>query len=198
MKAQAMSKQPNEISVEWCDAVEEAQTLSTLGRETFSQTFGHLYKSEDLNIFLRDSHAPEKYRMVLSDPAYGVWVAREANGAAIGYAVAGPCDLPAPDMPDGSGELMRFYILEEFQGAGLGQRMLNIVLGWLEENFDHSYLSVYAENFGAQRLYERYGFEKVCKYSYMVGNHADPEYIMKRVASATREDVERDPLRARK
>ena len=86
----------------------------------------------------------------------------------------------APDMPDRSGELMRFYIDQRYRGAGLGGRLFEKALAWLHENFDHVYLSVYAENFGAQRFYERYGFEKVHEYHFMVGNHADPEFIMKR------------------
>jgi len=177
-KGVAMNDQSNSVFIEWCDDVRQAQSLSALGGQTFSQSFGHMYKADDLNAFLRDKHSPENYRTVLTDPAYGVCVARDAKGDAIGFAVAGPCDLPAPDMPDNSGELIRFYILEEFQGMGLGQQILNKVLGWLEENFDQIYLSVYAGNDGAQRIYARYGFEKVCEYSYMVGNQADPEFIM--------------------
>lgn len=158
-----------------------AGALSVLGVETFVEAFGSLYAEADLQKFLRDKHGPQIYQDVLDDAAFGVWVAVAGSGEAVGYLVAGPCDLPVDNMPENSGELMRFYILKPYQGGGLGRRMLEIALDWLKANFDHIYLSVYAENYGAQRLYARHGFEKVQDYFFMVGDHADPEYIYKRV-----------------
>jgi ribosomal protein S18 acetylase RimI-like enzyme len=38
-------------------------------------------------------------------------------------------------------------------------------------------LSVYAENHGAQRFYERYGFEKIADITFKVGDHYDPEFL---------------------
>lgn len=162
-----------------------ADALSALGVETFIQAFGHLYRSEDLNVFLAESHSAECYRQLIADPQCCVWtvkdVQKDVGGALVAYAVARPCTLPVENMPVRSGELARLYLLKQYQGEGLGQWLLEVVLDWLESSFDHVYLSVYAENFGAMRLYERHGFEKISAYSFMVGNHADPEFIMKRV-----------------
>ena len=105
---------------------------------------------------------------------------RDGEGKAVGYVVAGPCDLPVPDMPARSGEVVRFYVLSRYQGAGLGRRMLDVALGWLDENFDHVYLSVWSENKGAHRLYARCGFAKIAEYEFEVGAHRDREWIMKR------------------
>lgn len=157
----------------------EAKIVSALGTTTFVETFGHLYKEEDLSAFLEKSHSERAYEALLNDSACAVWIA-EQDGAPAGYAVAGPCTLPVPDMPARAGELGRLYLLKDSQGSGLGGRMLAIALDWLEAHFEHVYLSVYAENYGAHRLYARHGFEKVCDYFYMVGEHADPEWIMER------------------
>ncbi|MEO1252560.1 MAG: GNAT family N-acetyltransferase [Pseudomonadota bacterium] len=152
--------------------------LSKLAGDTFALTFGHLYAREDLDAFLRDKHSPAVYAELLADAEYGVFIAFQEE-TPVGYLVAGPCDLPVEDMPARSGELMRFYIMPDWQGAGIGKAMLNAGLDWLNERFDHLYLSVYRDNEGAQRLYARYGFEKVQEYFYMVGSQADPEYILK-------------------
>lgn len=157
---------------------DDAQTLAALGAETFTATFGHLYSRENLEKFLNKSHSTEVYRKLAADPECGVWIAEDENGAPAGYAVAGPCTLPAPDRPARSGELMRLYLRNGAKGTGLGARLLETALDFLRDRFERIYLSVYHENTVAQRLYQRYGFVKIHDYFYMVGDHADPEWIM--------------------
>lgn len=157
---------------------EDAPILAKLGAETFMATFGHLYDARDLKTFLEKSHSQKVYEDLLRDPEYGLWIAESEKGEALGYAVAGPCSLPVPDMPPNSGELVRLYLKKGAQGGGLGARLLEIALEFLRDRFEHVYLSVYAENFVAQKLYRRFGFVKIHDYFYMVGEHADPEWIM--------------------
>ncbi|MEZ5928653.1 MAG: GNAT family N-acetyltransferase [Parvularculaceae bacterium] len=158
----------------------DAQALAELGAVTFTETFGHLYKNEDLQAFLKKNHSPQAYEEILADPAWAVWIAEAPDGEKMGYAAAGPCGLPVPEMPEKSGELVRLYLLRAHQKSGVGGHMLATALDWLEKNFDHLYLSVYAENYGAQRLYQRHGFVKIHDYFYKVGEHSDPEWIMQR------------------
>ena len=155
----------------------EALTVADIGVRTFTETFGHLYAKADLDQFLTTSHTPDVYTRLIRDEAYAVWLFSRGPVPA-GYCVAGPCTLPVPDCPDGAGELARLYILQGHQGEGRGRALLETALDWLGARFDPVYLSVYAENVGAQRLYARYGFRKVHVYHYMVGTHADPEWIM--------------------
>ena len=78
-------------------AAADARALSALGRLTFTQTFAHLYPPEDLAAYLDEAHGAERYGDWLADPAYGLWVV-ESAGALIGYAMAGPCHLPHPEV----------------------------------------------------------------------------------------------------
>ncbi len=166
--------------IEKCEDPGAAETLSTLAATTFTETFGHMYKQEDLDLFLGDKHSVDLYRRLLADPAHGIWIAWNEANEAVAYLVAGPCELPVPDKPDRAGEVVRFYARKHCHGSGVGGRLMAVALQWLETHFDHIYLSVWAENHGAQRLYERHGFEKIHEYFYMVGNQADPEFIYKR------------------
>lgn len=157
----------------------DASALANIGATTFTKAFGHLYSAADLKAFLRDAHCVDGARQILSAADYAVWLAETGSGEVAGYCVAGPTHLPIPERPASAGELIRLYVDKAHQGGGLGQKMLHTALDWLKQNFQHVYLSVYQENDGAQRLYRRFGFHVMHEYEFMVGDHADPEYIMK-------------------
>lgn len=159
----------------------DAEALSRLGRATFVDTFGHLYSAQNLDAFLESDHSLTAYRDILADARYRVWLLEE-GGEAVGYAVAGPCGLPVPAPETSDGEVKRLYVAPGRQGGGRGARLMDAAMAWLSEaGYGPVYLSVYAENFGAQRFYARYGFVKVKEYEFLVGEHRDPEFIYRKV-----------------
>ena len=160
--------------------VSDSEKLAALGAASFTETFAHLYSAENLARFLEGHHSEPVWRTALADPAVDVWIAEDASGRALAYMQTAPCSLPAPDLEADAGELSRLYVLAEAQGLGLGRALLDIGLRILEQKFGAAYLSVWSENIRAQRIYEARGFRKVADYKYMVGDHADDEWIMKR------------------
>ena len=160
--------------------LEDADTVSSLGARTFSQTFDYLYPSQDLETFLAYAYGLERTRNDLADPDKATWLL-EDDGEAIGYALAGPCDLPHPDVQPSHGELKRVYVLKEHQGGGKGSRLLSTALDWLEaEGPRPLWIGVWSENYGAQKLYGRIGFTKVGEYFFPVGETRDLEFILRR------------------
>jgi len=158
----------------------DAETLSALGRLTFSQTFEHLYPPTDLSSFLAKAYSTEKMKAELLDPATAVWLA-EAAGEAIGYAVAGPCTLPHPETTSDCGELKRLYLRQDRRGGGVGTTLMSTSLDWLERvGRRRIWIGVWSGNDGAQRLYERQGFAKVGEYGFKVGQTTDLEFILRR------------------
>jgi ribosomal protein S18 acetylase RimI-like enzyme len=158
----------------------DAATLARIGAETFTLTFGHLYAPEDLAAFLADSHSRASYERLLADPGYGLWLL-EDDRRAVGFAVAGPCGLPHPDVAPADGELKRLYLLPEAQNGGWGGRLFSTAVDWLQrEGTRRLWISVWSENFGAQRFYARHGFAKVAEYEFPVGRHRDIEYMYRR------------------
>lgn len=160
----------------------DAEALAVLGAETFTETFGHLYPADDLARFLAEAHSVERVRADLADPRQALWLA-EADGQAVGYALAGPCNLPHSEVRPEDGELKRLYLLRRAQNGGLGGRLLDAALDWLLESGPRTiWIGVWSENLGAQRLYERRGFVKVGEYGFAVGQTIDREFILRRCA----------------
>lgn len=162
-------------------ALADAATLAELGTATFIDTFGHLYTPEDLQAFLDESHMPAAYAQVLANGEYALWIA-EQDGQAVGYAQAGPCGLPHADVQPGDGELKRLYLRADAQNAGAGRKLMDAAMAWLLQDGPRTlWLSVWSENFGAQRFYARYGFEFAGEYAFIVGEQRDREFIYRRL-----------------
>lgn len=162
--------------------VDDAETLSALASRTFTETFGHLYAPEDLAAFLADAYAAPRQRSALARDDHAIWLL-ERNGRAVGHALAGPCSLPHPDVQPGDGELKRLYLLREAQGAGVGSHMMETVMAWLLRDGPRTlWVGVWSENLGAQRFYQRFGFDKVGEYLFPVGKARDLEFILRRPA----------------
>lgn len=158
---------------------DDAAALVAVGRETFTETFGHLYPAKDLDSFLQSAHRADAYKGWIASEAYGVWIA-EQDGQVVGYALAGPCDLPHADVTPSCGELKRLYMLQRAQKSGTGTRLLTTCLDWLVKPDRQLWIGVWSENHGAQRLYNRYGFHKVGEYEFPVGEVRDREFILTR------------------
>ena len=162
----------------------DARVLAAIGAETFSDTFGHLYQPNDLAAFLKDAYSLERTAADLADPATAQWLV-EADGQAIGYALAGPCSLPHPDVTPACGELKRLYFRKAWQNAGHGGRLFAETLAWLRSAGPRTvWIGVWSENHGAQRFYARHRFAKVGEYGFEVGSTVDREFIFRREAES--------------
>lgn len=152
--------------------------LAALFNRCFCDTFAHLYRAEDLQAFLAGS-TPEIWRNEIGEAGVEVRLA-EADGAAVGFAKMGPLTLPAAEPPPRALELRSLYILSPWQGGGVAQALMTWLLARARARAAPAlYLSVYVDNHRARRFYDRYGFEYVGPYAFMVGNHADEDQIMR-------------------
>ena len=166
------------MTVNFRNAVpDDATTLAAIGAQSFTETFGHLYSAENLNAFLAN-HSEASWRGELSDPRYLVRLG-ESEGQAVAYAKLGPPSLPF-EVEEPTIELRQFYVLGPWQGAGIAAELMDWVLAEARASGAEAiFLSVFVDNHRARRFYERYGFEPVGRYPFMVGSHADEDIIMR-------------------
>jgi len=156
----------------------DAPALSRLGADSFTAAFGHLYRPEDLAAFLAEVHDPAAVAEEIAGTSC-IHCLVEQDGALIAFCkLRYPSHYAAHSDARDPIELGQLYALPGYTGAGIGAQLMNWALGVARERgHDAVLLSVYAENFGAQRFYRRYGFDKIADITFRVGEHIDPEFL---------------------
>jgi diamine N-acetyltransferase len=156
----------------------DAPALAALGAETFIAAFGDLYSEADLAAFLVQVHSHEAVAEEIAGERCTHCLVEDA-GELVAY-----CKLRYPshyvDYTDAANpiELGQLYALPGRTGGGIGTQLMDWALGVARERgHDAVLLSVYAENYGAQRFYQRYGFAKIADITFQVGDQLDPEFL---------------------
>ena len=164
--------------IEYRDArPEDGPALAKMATDSFVETFGHLYRQEDLDSFLNTAFGSDALPAQIGDPAYRIRVATE-EGAIAGFCKMGPCGLPSPPVPEGAAELKQLYVLSPWKGTGVAQALMEWSLACARETgAPHLVLSVYSDNHRAQRFYARYGMVEIGAHPFMVGEQADDDRI---------------------
>lgn len=160
---------------------DEAAALADLGRNSFVETFGHLYRPEDLNAFLEDSYAADGVRAQVESPRFIFRVAEE-GGQLVGYCKLG-LDVSLDYDPGDKTvvELKQLYLMATHQGVGVAQALMDWAIAKAQARAaEEIILSVWAENARAQRFYQKYGFEWIADTYFMVGSHRDDEFLYRR------------------
>jgi GNAT superfamily N-acetyltransferase len=168
------------MTVHYRDArADDAVMLDRLFDTVFCDTFAHLYRAEDLDAFLSGFGIAD-WEKQLDDPAFALRIA-EVDGTPVGYAKLGPLKLPVEE--DRPALLLdQLYLLKEHHGAGIAHGLMDWVFDEARRRgATRLYLTVFIDNHRARRFYDRYGFEAVGRYDFMVGNRADEDIIMRKI-----------------
>ena len=152
--------------------------ISRLAIDSFVAKFGPMYRAEDLAAFLAESYSHSTIAAELTNPDR-LYRLAERGGQMVAFCKLGlSCSFP--DYARGSNvlELKQLYTLPAATGSGLGAALMD----WAMDEFsargaDEVQISVFSGNEGAQRFYQRYGFEKVADVTFKVGQQIDAEFL---------------------
>jgi len=158
----------------------DVAVLAPFAADAFTAAFGHLYRPEDLALFLGEWRTEKAYRDALAVPAKRIQLA-EVDGALAAYALielGDGFDERPPPQPARPVMLSQLYCAATATSHGLGAALMDWAIAEARAwRADALQLSVFSENFGAQRFYKRYGFAHVADIDFWVGNHRDDELL---------------------
>jgi ribosomal protein S18 acetylase RimI-like enzyme len=158
---------------------EEADILARLARETFQETYGGRTDAANLRLYI-DTHLTEaRLHAELDTPGFVFHMARVA-GEPAGY-----LKTRRDRQPKGIGhprclQVERIYVLQRFQGAGIGSALLDIAIRQARTAGDSTvWLQVWRHNQEAIGFYRSKGF---CIYetaAFEFGRERTDDYLMR-------------------
>lgn len=158
--------------------LDDVPALAALGRSSFCAAFERLYRPDDLAAFLQQAYAEDAVAGEIAAPEYIHRLAENGTGL-IGF-----CKLRSPSLyaefSDASNPIAvgQLYTAPGMTGAGIGGALMDWALAEARgRGADAVQLSVYSENFAAQRFYQRYGFAKIADIDFWVGQQRDAEFL---------------------
>lgn len=158
----------------------DAENLARLGRESFCHAFEHLYTRQDLDSFLEQAYTVEAVRDEIADPGIMHQLTEDAPGGGLSAYIKVRYASPYAEHSDTGNPLClaQLYTDPARTGEGLGAALMDWCIDLARQRgHDAIQLSVWSENFGAQRFYQRYGFEKIADIGFWVGDQRDDEFL---------------------
>ena len=148
-----------EINIRRLTTIDAAE-LSVMAAQTFYDTFVDTCTAEDMKLFLDKFYNEEQLRQELSDEE-GYCFFAEQDGKPLAYLYFKEEYSSFPMMQKWKAlELKRIYVLKEFHGQGIAQKLMDYIINYAIENkYEVIWLGVWEHNIRAQKFYAKYGFE---------------------------------------
>lgn len=148
----------------------DAKVIALLGRITFNETFGHLfrYKSDILD-YHDKTFAVEKISKGIVKPENIFWIAT-VNQLPVGYAKLKLNSESEFINSENICQLQKIYVLNDFLSMKIGLELQNRLLAKAEElGFEKIWLSVLNENLRAINFYKKNGFRAMGNHGFQIG-----------------------------
>lgn len=160
----------------------DAEALALVGAATWLEAFAGVLPGPAIVQHCARHHTPAAYAKYLSDDQVQIWMAvMREGGAPVGYSMLTPPDLSIEDLHPEDLELKRIYLFSKFQGSGIGQQLMDVVIDQARlRGAPRLLLGVYASNLRALRFYARNGFNQVGVRTFLVGTLVCDDFVLGR------------------
>ena len=204
---QTSTSLPNPLKVVIEDAIAaDAEAIAKIGATTFANSFGYSMPAEHLQAYLASAYTPTAIAQELANKQNHFFVARlkparaGENGKVVGFIQMklGTTEACIPS-DVAMCELHRIYVSVDQVGGGIGKLMMERGLQWARDYLLGSelldgatgvvtegakgqkagvWLGVWEENVKAERLYRRWGFERVGTHDFTTGDTRQTDSVM--------------------
>lgn len=167
------------ISVRTCNA-KDIDTLVSLGIKTFRDTFDEFNTPENMILYINNTFTRKIVEQEMKQPGTVFFLAFDGRKAA-GYAKMKAS--PNPDgLPDSNVlELERLYAHQSYLGKRVGYMLMQTCLSYAKKKgYSAVWLGVWENNARAISFYERNGFVRFGQHTFMLGNDAQTDWLMKK------------------
>jgi len=151
---------------------EDAAIVALLGRITFAETFGYLFRdhADELRAYLDTIFGVAKVRASLGKPENAYWLALSER-LPVSYAKIKHPSAPSGQAEKGAAQLQKIYVLNEFHGEGIGKALLQQALNEAERRCAPTIgLDVLHENKRAIEFHKTHGFAMTGEDRYTIGS----------------------------
>jgi diamine N-acetyltransferase len=158
--------------------LEEAEALTVLAARTFYDAFAATNTPENMQAYMSAAFTIEQLTTELRDPQ-STFLLAELDGRLVGYAklVRGAVPLCVP--AERAIELSRLYVDQYVLGAGIGPALLQACFEVARrEAYPAMFLGVWEHNPRAQAFYRKWGFERVGKHTFQMGDDPQTDWWM--------------------
>jgi diamine N-acetyltransferase len=160
----------------------DVPALSIIAKQTFYDSFTGTCTPEDMDHFLELYYNENALTNEMADEAMYYYFA-EIEGKPAGYILYKETN---PDFAETKNkksiELKRLYVLSQYHGKAIAQKMMSAFLEHAENNhFDIAFLGVWEYNCRAQFFYAKYGFKPTShRHNFPIGNTPQTDmYLIK-------------------
>lgn len=159
--------------------VSHAAAIASIGKKSFRQSFGYLFKNKDeLFDYLEQTYDPVRLAKSLRKSS-NVYFLAMLDEVPVGFAKVKMDSLNEHIESIAQMELQKIYVLNEYQGMGIGSALLHEVKEFARDiNPDYLWLDTCVNSERAIRFHEKNGFDKIGKYYFTIGTQIFEYHVM--------------------
>jgi ribosomal protein S18 acetylase RimI-like enzyme len=157
----------------------QADLISSIGKQAFGSAFGNLFNNkEELSEYLDYTYDVTKISKSIEKENNVFFVAFVEN-VPVGFAKVKKNSLNDQIESIAQMELQKIYVLPYYHGSGAGAALMQAVLDLADRVCpDYIWLDTHITNAKAIRFYEKYRFQKIGKYYFMIGSQMFEYHVM--------------------
>ena len=157
----------------------EITSLQKVGRQTFFETFSQTNTEENMQKYLEESFSSDKLLGELNNPDSKFYFAKY-NDEIVGYLKLNLGHSQTELNDNESLEIERIYVLKDFQGKKIGQKLYEKAVEVAKQNkVKYIWLGVWEKNQKAIDFYEKNGFVPFDKHIFVLGDDKQTDIMMK-------------------